>query len=235
MSSHSVADLTVFNALGESADVTFEFTNNSATTAGSWTVTVTDAEGNTLHTGEIRFGDDGTPAEGFNQLSFDLTDSNGGTSTVTVDFGEPGSFANATSVSGGQVSTLGGSVEDGYGISALTTIDFTADGTLTLNYANGESLDGPRLGLATFSNPSTLELVEGSVFRAGQETSVVYGNPTESGMGNIIAESIELSNVDLSREFADMIIIQRGYQASSRILNVANQLLDQLYENTRGR
>ena len=44
-----------------------------------------------------------------------------------------------------------------------------------------------------------------------------------------------MSNVDLSKEFADMIIIQRGYQASSKVLNVANQMLEQLYESTRGR
>ena len=235
MSTHTVAGVTVFNTLGESSELTFEFTNNTSVAAGSWLVTVTDEDGNTVHTDEIIFGADGTPVDGANEFSFDLTDSNGGASLVVINFGESGSFANTTSVSGGQVSTATASVEDGFGMSVLTTIEFDADGLLKLNYANGQSVDGPRLGLANFSNPSSLELVAGSTFRAGQETSIVYGNPGDNGMGSIIAESIELSNVDLSREFADMIIIQRGYQASSRILNVANQLLDQLYENTRGR
>ena len=43
-----------------------------------------------------------------------------------------------------------------------------------------------------------------------------------------------MSNVDLTQEFADMIIIQRGYQASSRVMSVSNEMLDQLYNSPRG-
>jgi len=231
----TISGITVFNSLGESEELEFEFTNNSAAEQGSWTVTIKDSNDSVIHTGEIRFGSDGTPVDGFSSLSFDISDSNGGLSTINVDFGTPGLFSGATAVSGGSNSSLNATVEDGYALSVLTTIEFDSDGTLKINYANGESVDGPRLGLATFSNNASLELVEGSLFRSGEDSRVTYGNPTDDGMGGIISESIELSNVDLSREFADMIIIQRGYQASSRILNVANQLLDQLYENTRGR
>ncbi|UAA37585.1 flagellar basal-body rod protein FlgF [Paraneptunicella aestuarii] len=235
MTSHDVAGITVFNGLGESLDLTFKFTNNSAVTAGSWLVDIEDADGNVIHSGEIRFDVDGTPLTDFNTLSFDITDLNGGTDTISVNFGVNGSFADSTSVSGGASSTIQGTVVDGHAISSLTKVSFSSDGTINLEYANGETLDGPNIALATFADQSNLEQVSGSVFRALEGSSRTIGQPGEKGLGTLVAESIELSNVDLSREFADMIIIQRGYQASSRILNVANQLLDQLYENTRSR
>jgi flagellar hook protein FlgE len=235
MTSHEVAGVTVFNELGEESKLSFEFTNNSAVTAGSWLVVVKDDAGVTIHSGEIRFGTDGTPTTNFNTIDFEITSSNGSKSPITVSFGDNASFANTTSVSGGNVSTIRATVEDGFGIGSLTTIAFGDDGVLKLNYSNGQSNDGPTLGLATFTNQSTLKLVAGSIFQASDISTRTVGQPGETGLGTIISESIELSNVDLSREFADMIIIQRGYQASSRILNVANQLYDQLFENTRGR
>ena len=235
MTDHDVAGIRVFNGLGESQDLTFKFTNNSGVTAGSWLVEIEDADGNTLHNGEIRFDADGTPLTDFNSLSFEITDSNGGKDEITVNFGENGNFSGSTSVSGGATSSIQGTVADGHAISSLAKVRFESDGTIRLEYANGETLDGPNLALATFADQSNLEQVSGSVFRAADGSARTIGKPGEGGLGSLISESIELSNVDLSREFADMIIIQRGYQASSRILNVANQLLDQLYENTRSR
>ena len=232
--SETVSGITVFNGLGEQVNLNFAFTNNSSTTPGSWNVVVTDDDGNTLATQEIRFNDDGTPAENFNELSIDLTDSNGGVDTVRFSFGEPGSFAGTTSVSGGDSSTVQATVTDGFELSGLTTISFDPTGQLQLNYANGQSIQGPTLALASFSNEATLSIESGSIFAAEDISTRTIGTAGESGLGSIVSESIELSNVDLSREFADMIIIQRGFQASSRILNVSNELLDQLYENTRG-
>lgn len=235
MTTHTVSGVTVFNSLGEAQELTFVFTNNSSTKAGSWLVDIEDADGNVLGSREVIFAADGTPGNNTNSFDFELTDSNGVKNTINFAFGENGSFANATSVSGGTTSTLQAIVEDGHAIASLTSISFDSDGTLKLTYSNGESVDGPGLALATFANESNLELVQGSVFTAADLSSRSLGRPGELGLGSIVSESIELSNVDLSREFADMIIIQRGYQASSRMLNVANQLLDQLYENTRSR
>ena len=235
MTSFTVTDVEVFDTTGAAQTLEFEFTNNSAVEAGSWLVEVRSSDGTVIHSGEIKFNPDGTPMNGDTGFDFDITDANGAANTISINIGEPGLFSATTSVSGSDSSTLSANVEDGYALSILTTVDFSADGTLQLNYANGETVEGPKLGLATFSDNSVLELVKGNVFRTTDSSQAKYSNPGQNGTGEIISESIELSNVDLSREFADMIIIQRGYQASSRILNVANQLLDQLYENTRGR
>lgn len=234
---HSINGVTVYNALGEAVEVDLKFTNNSATELGSWTVEVIDKDGVAISTstGEIRFGSDGTPLTGFSSLSFDLTDSLGGQSTVLLDFGANGDIGGSTSFDAGTTSTLQATVTDGSPIAALTGIDFAADGVLKLTYSNGKINDGPTLALANFRDDSVLELVAGSTFKAGDHSGRTLGQPGQGSLGSLVAQSIELSNVDLSREFADMIIIQRGYQASSRLLNVANQMLEQLYDSTRGR
>lgn len=233
MTSVEVNGVTVFNGLGEEVSLDLTFTNNSATTAGSWLVEVRDADGTVIQNGEVRFGSDGTPVDGFTSFTLAISDSQGGSDTVTLDFGTSGSFAGSTSVSGGDTSTLQATVEDGFAIASLSTVSFTSNGQLQLNYSNGETIDGAFLALANFTDVSVLELVSGSTFSASDDAGQSITRAGEEGAGIVLAESIELSNVDLSREFADMIIIQRGYQASSRILNIANQLLDQLYENTR--
>jgi flagellar hook protein FlgE len=54
--------------------------------------------------------------------------------------------------------------------------------------------------------------------------------PTEGVMGQIVGSSIELSNVELTQEFTDLIIIQRGFQASSQVLTVTNEMIQQLLD-----
>ena len=113
-------------------------------------------------------------------------------------------------------------------------MQFTENGAIKFTYSNGESQTGPKLAIASFSNEKALELVGGAVFKADDNSSRIIGSAGDGRFGEIIGRSIEMSNVDLSQEFADMLIIQRGYQASSRVLNAADQLLEKLYENTRG-
>lgn len=229
---HVINGVVAYNALGEATELKLTF-NKSATVAGAWTVTVTDADNTTLHSAEIRFNADGSPATGFNSFSFELEDSRGTKTPVSFNFGD--GFGAATSVASGGTSTLKAKVDDGYALSALQQISFAADGALTLKYANGEEKTHLRLAISDFGNKDALEQVEGSLFRSNDNTSLIQGRAGEGSLGQIVPQSLELSNVDLSKEFADMIIIQRGYQASSRMLNVANQMLEQLYENTRGR
>jgi flagellar hook protein FlgE len=114
-------------------------------------------------------------------------------------------------------------------------VTFDEGGVVKLRYSNGVSKDGPALALMEINNKDALQQVDGAVFRLVGKSEAIIGQAGKQGFGAIATKSLELSNVDLSKEFADMIIIQRGYQASSKILNVANSMLDQLFENTRGR
>ncbi len=235
---HEISGLNVFNSLGEEIQLDYNFTNNTSSTPGSWLVEVSDEDGNIVGSGEVRFGPDGTPLSGFNQIALSIpATSNGSANSIlslTLNFGEESSFSGATSFAGGTVSTLAANISDGQGVEGLVAASFNADGELNLLYSNGETETPYRLAVAHFQNQSGLEYFEGSLFRNNSESDPDIGFANESSRGAIEGESLEGSNIDLVREFAEMIIVQRGYQASSRVMNIANQLVEQLYDNTRG-
>ena len=66
------------------------------------------------------------------------------------------------------------------------------------------------------------------VATAGQTAHV--GGPGESGLGELAGAQLELSNVDLSAEFSDLIVMQRGYQASSHVISTANDMIQELFD-----
>jgi flagellar hook protein FlgE len=231
-------EVSVFNSLGEEITLDIEFTNNTSNTAGSWLISIKDEDGTEISTGEIRFAPDGSPLSGFNTVNVSLPASSNGTANIGLDlqlyFGEEGSFSDTTSFSGGTTSTISSSIEDGRGVEGLIAVSFNENGELNLLYSNGDTESPFTVALAYFNDENALQYVEGSIYEAPSNLNSTIGQANKNVFGSIVGESIESSNVDLVREFAEMIIIQRGYQASSRAMNVANQLVEQLYENTRG-
>lgn len=105
---------------------------------------------------------------------------------------------------------------------------FDAQGTLSLAYTNGQTDKGPRLVLATARDPGGLETTQGTLFSLSDETVVRFGTAGDEGFGVIASANVEASNVDLSAQFSDLVIAQRGYQASSQILAAASEMLQQL-------
>ncbi len=228
---HEVADVSVIDVNGESHELDLTFTRQ-ATPANTWIVSVADDSGNVLGAGTIGFNVDGSPADGTNNFDLDLTFS-GEEQTVNFFFGDPGSFNLATQFSGDS-SRLGVNEVNGNPVLGLSSIQFNSEGVLQFTYANGEDREGSQIALASFANEALLERESGGLFRSNSSVVAEFGRPGSDGLGEVRGGSIELSNVDLTQEFADILIIQRGYQASSRIMSVSNELIEQLYENTRG-
>ncbi len=86
-----------------------------------------------------------------------------------------------------------------------------------------------RIDLVTFENPAGLDRIGTSYWKA----SLASGDPTvkqagELGAAEIVSSALEMSNVDLSQEFSDMIITQRGFQANSRVITVSDTMLEEL-------
>lgn len=233
--STSVNTITVFDAQGASHTLTATFTNNSGGTPpvpGSFLVAITDETGANVGSGEIRFGAGGTLLAGFNTLTANLPVA-GGTQAIRFNFGTAGALDGMTSLNG-TPSNLASRVTDGHGVLGVTSFRFNEKGVLQLTYSASERRDGPQIALATFPNESDLRLDGGRLISGTTVTERQIGRPTQSGFGRIAGGSLEMSNVDLTQEFADMIIIQRGYQASSRVMSVSNEMLEQLYNSTRG-
>jgi len=227
---HLVPNMEVYDALGDTHDLSLTFINNSATTVGSWTVEVRDDTGTLLSTGEIRFQGDGTPEDGFSSMTFTYAPAGANPQDITLDFGTPGSTTGATNYSTGTISNLQADSQNGREMGALINITFTEEGYLELSYSNGETIEDARLALAWFDNLQSLEQAGNSVFINVNDQAVRIDAPGESVMGKIAAGKIEMSNVELTGQFTDMVIIQRGYQASSQVISVSNEMIQQLFD-----
>lgn len=116
----------------------------------------------------------------------------------------------------------------------LTDFVIEADGTILLSYSNGDSVEDGNLALALFNNTQDLVREGSSLFLLKEGGVRVLGSGLEGAFGQIIHKSLERSNVELSKEFSEIIIVQRGFQASSQVLNATNELIEELYNSTRG-
>lgn len=231
---HQIKDIVVYDASGSGQKLTLKFTPQATSVSGnSWQVDVSDAQGTLLTSGSIAFGIDGSPAVGFNTLTVPLP-SNGGSQAIVLDFGTPGSYNLASQVASGASHTLTARVVDGSAVSGLSNYAFDEKGVMKLTYASGEKRDGSQLVLADFDDSAALVAGENALYRSPDYMHPQFGRATEGRLGRIQGGYLELSNVDLAQEFGDILIIQRGYQASSRVMTVSNEMIEQLYNGTRG-
>ncbi|WP_318468244.1 flagellar hook-basal body complex protein [Photobacterium leiognathi] len=193
-----------------------------------WSVSVTDSEGNEVGTGNLEFDLGGTLKVGKNEVETTLVDGQ----VIKVNFGEAGSLAGVTLRSENEESSIELDDIDGSAASPFSDISIGNDGSVTLYYGNGETRDIGTIGVAKVDNYSSFTVKEGHLLKTEKQPDILHiGRGIDA---NIISGAIELSNVDLAQEFGDMMVIQRSYQASSRVMSVSNQLIEQLYNSTGG-
>jgi len=217
-----INDVKLIDALGGEHLVRVNFQNKNSTTPGAWTVTVFDGT-TQVATGDIKFVN-GVPDPAQNSLSFTYTPTGGTPFDLKLDFS-----TDVTSFAAGTTSTLAFTSQDGYAAGTLTSVSVDKDGTLSMSYSNGQTVKGSRLALADFESNLGLEQGEGGELIATGEQAPRFGKPTDAGFGDIESGQLELSNVDLSAQFSDLIVMQRGYQASSHIVSTANDMIQQLF------
>jgi len=218
----TVSNISVYDANGTKH--TWQATLAQSGTTGNWTVTVTDSQGTTIGSQTLSFTG-GSPVASTSKLTF--RDATSGLSVV-FDFS-----SNVTSYSSGTTSTLATSSVDGTAAGTLTSVTVNASGNVSISYSNNQTKTLGAVALATFKDPQALVEQSGGLFMASRQAGVTLASTGDPRVGTVQAGYIEGSNVDLSKEFGSLIIIQRGYQASSEIISTANDMLQQLF-NIRG-
>jgi len=207
--------INTYDALGKESEVRLTFAVDAA---GAWTVT-----------GEA--GDPSASVLASTALAFDAATKKittpvtltGTLAGVTVDLTEVTGYA-----ADGE-STIKATDQDGYQAGTLTTFTLGPDGTLTGTFSNGLKQDIGRVSMATFANPTGLEKAGSSLYR----TTANSGNPEvgtagTGGRGTLAGGALEMSNVDLSQEFTNLIVAQRGFQSNSRVITTSDELLQEL-------
>lgn len=212
----------VIDAMGAAHALSLKLTNASNTEEGAWNVDVMDGS-TVVGSGRIVFRD-GKPLPESAVISINYKPTGQAAMAIALDFS-----ANVTSFASGNLSTLAMASQDGVGPGSLTGAAFDPKGVLVLSYSNGQTQKGARLALARFDSQDAVGAVGGNLFKMLDERAWHIGAAGEGSFGLVHSGMVEISNVDLSQEFSDLVVMQRGYQASSQVISTANEMLQQLF------
>lgn len=233
-SAYTLNEIEVFDPKGGSHKLDLSFTNNSVNIDRSWLVNIRDEDGNlVLRDAQVRFNANASPAQQFNRITVTLSGDDFDSFSFDITLGDAGSFSGVTHFSTGTNSSVALDQQDGYAPGNLSEFAIDAEGWIQVTYSNEQSQRVIPIAIAQIDNPQQLQRYGNGLFIADADMALSFGMAGELGRGVVHSGSIELSNVELTQQFSDMIVVQRGYQASSQLLTVANEMIQQLLEATR--
>ena len=126
----------------------------------------------------------------------------------------------------GDDSTVLSSSQDGYAASSLSSISIDNAGKISATYTNGETSTFAQIAVASFRNVNGLCKVGDNLYaETGSSGSAAVGVAGSGGHGTISSSTLEQSNVDLATELVSMITTERGYQANSKSVSTADEML----------
>ena len=229
---HVSVPLTVYDSLGNDYKINVKF----------WKITASGGtDGNSTWSWEIDPGSGQTASSANGSIQFDTNgqiiagesvtpeiiitpDTSVGTQDINVklDFSKLTMYAADSSVNPTSI--------DGYSTGSLVTFIIGSDGIITGIYSNGQQQPLGLIALTSFENPSGLQKVGDNMFipTTNSGSFEKASKAGSEGVGTLNPGTLEMSNVDLSREFTDMIVTQRGFQANSRIITTSDEMLQEL-------
>lgn len=146
--------------------------------------------------------------------------------TLNINLGTIGSQKNTITQSASTSSTKA-FYQDGYTMGYLDNFKIDSSGIITGVYSNGTNRTIGQIALATFANQGGLEKAGDNTYVESNNSGMAnIGTSGIAGKGSMLAGALEMSNVDLTEQFTDMIVTQRGFQASSKTIQTADTLLD---------
>jgi flagellar hook protein FlgE len=235
----------VYDARGKSQTVIIELTKVSEIDLNNphdeWSVTIKTNNGDVIDTGMmLGFDETGQLAtiDGQNAddvdfgFSFDWDiDSNGTDETFRLSFGE-GERSFLTQHAGSTTAAV--REQNGQPAGSVVGFSINPDGVLELNFSNGQQKKLFQLALGNVNNPNGLEQVGENFYQLTSASGdLQLGRAGRDLRTSVVAGTLEMSNVDLASEFTDMIVTQRGYQASARVITTSDELLQETVQLKR--
>lgn len=203
--------------------------DGDGTAYASTTIPVATAAG-------IVFNADGLPTTfnvgelevlGYADGAQNMSDATGEGNRVTLDFGTLGQ-ANGLTQFGAEF-TPAFITQNGSKFGTFAGVTIGQDGLVTALFDNGETRKIFQIPIATFVNPNQLESKSGNVWSATQSSGDYTLRVADTGpAGQVVQSALEASTVDIGAEFTNMIVVQRAYSASTKIISTADQMLEEL-------
>jgi len=211
----------VYDSLGELHTLTLTLVRTGVST---WSYTLTESDDSLSlasgATGSVTFDESGTCTSTNPTIGIDYTNGASDTS-VTFDFEDLTQMSDSSNID--PVSQNG--------LAPGTLVDFSVNeyGEVLGLYSNGLSQLIGQIALGSFSNPAGLLRMGQNMFGVAPNSGLAQVGVAGEGKRGIISSGfLEMSNVDLAREFTDMIIAQRGFQANSRVVSTSDDILQEV-------
>lgn len=225
----------VYDSLGNAHDVTLTF---EKTADNAWSYTVADpllastaAVSGTVTgggAGTITFDGTGVPsAITAPDIAITWTTGGANNSTIGLDLGTVGELDGLTQFAG--EFSLGSIEQNGVRFGEYAGVVINEEGIVTALFDNGETRDIYKIPVAQFQNPNGLAARDGNAYlQTSASGDVTLTSANSGGAGKLAAGALEASNVDLAEEFTDMIVTQRAYSASAKVITTADEMLEEL-------
>lgn len=229
--------VTVYDSLGQAHDLTVLFRKTDANT---WeyraVIPIVDVQADptdpenwvAVGEGTLVFNDDGT-LDADNSTVNDITISGfvNGAADLTV-VADDLSFVGSTQFA--RASSIFLVRQDGFSAGTLTGITINPQGLVIGQFSNGSTRALYQIALADFPSEERLANIGGNLFAQTFESGNVriVGAPGTGVFGSLVSGGLELSTVDITQEFVNLISSQRGFQANSRMITVADQMYDEV-------
>ncbi len=216
--------MTVYDSLGESHILTFNYTMSAPNT---WTYQVTLPAADTgatgaptvLATGTLDFNSSGNLTSPIGTVPVALSGLADGAANMNVAWSLTDASGNSLLTQVASTSATSTTHQDGYVGGTLQNFTITQDGTIDGQFSNGQTQAIGQIALASFSNNQGLQLVGGDSYQSTLASgAAVVGMANSGGLGTITGGAVELSNVDISTEFTNLIVVQRAFEADSRVV-----------------
>jgi flagellar hook protein FlgE len=219
--------MVAYDNLGAAENLSLSWTNSGGNV---WALTIQDSTGATIGSANFTFSaTTGTLTGISGATGTGVTTS--GTNNTTLNFPVPNGQSLALDFSGMTQLASGYNVNtanvNGNAPSSVTGVTIGTDGTLSFQYANGQTVPAYQIPLVNVSSPDSLQAVSGNAYQVNLNSGPMQiGTAGQAGYGAIKSSSLESSTVDLASELTSMVNAQSAYQANSKSFQTGATLLD---------
>ncbi len=229
------APMKVVDSLGRTHVLTVTFTKSATANEWDYEVTIPDADLATppdppvpLATGTVSFDEDGkllTPNASSPTVDVNISGLASGASDMNLKWSLYNEQGVARVTQFDEPSQVSANAQDGSTSASLTKVGLADGGKIVAQYSNGQQRIVGQVALASIRNAESLIAMGNNNFQASAKTALpAIGVPETGGRGKILGGALEASTVDIAREFTNLIVFQRGYQANSRVVTAADEL-----------
>jgi flagellar hook protein FlgE len=220
----------VYDSLGNTHVVTFNFTKT--TTANAWAYTMSFPAGDTTApstpvTGTLQFDGNGnltSPLPTDPPILLNVPGLSDGASDMNITWNlYNGATPRITQFT--QPSATSALSQDGAAAANLVKVGISDGGKIVAQYSSGDQVTVGQLAMATIRNPESLLAVGNNNYALTAFSAIpAVGLPNTGGRGQLLGGSVEASTVDIAKEFTNLIVFQRGYEANARVVTTVDQL-----------